>query len=521
MARSQNGKRQRASDLPQDSRPAKKSKSTDEHNFSPAFWDDLSKVWLTPRALRELDRRNNTRPSPEFAAPEVPPTDLTRFARRGGPDLCHLRGCPEPKSVTHEMSSGRPSNSSQSRPIQSTTAKSVSKARRSSAYDADFEQHLINNNIYHAGYAYSEDRGTQKPSNLDQVRQDLVAARASPSLTRLSESTFWDFQQSNETTSEGSVIRNVIPMIAGNSGIPNEGNLPFTNLTSLTNDDTVKAVPDYFDGAQASDIHRQVRRNLSTSIIPTKHATVPVVPNFFLEVKSQTGNAAVVRRQACHDGAYGARAMHALQNYGQTEPVYDGNAYTYSSTYFDGLLRLYAHHVTAPATPRRRPKYHMTKLRVFEMTDSREAFVKGATAFRNARDLARQGRNNLIRAANARASEEELAAAKEGLHATTEMPYQEDSTDESALSSPRYIPEIQHEESSPDELALSSPHHLCQDPSQASMAPDINDPSMSLARSFTSSLSSSQPERQRSSRPSVQSITHPRIEEVVTQGSRE
>ena len=35
------------------------------------------------------------------------------------------------------------------------------------------------------------------------------------------------------------------------------------------------------------------------------------------------GTAVVVKRQACYDGALGARAMHTLQSYGQPEPVYE------------------------------------------------------------------------------------------------------------------------------------------------------------------------------------------------------
>lgn len=62
-------------------------------NFSPEFWDNLSNIWLTPRALRELDRRNNIQSSPEPTPPgEVYSRDLARFARHGGPDLQHLRG---------------------------------------------------------------------------------------------------------------------------------------------------------------------------------------------------------------------------------------------------------------------------------------------------------------------------------------------------------------------------------------------------------------------------------------------
>ncbi|RYP49979.1 hypothetical protein DL768_004414 [Monosporascus sp. mg162] len=79
--------------------------------------------------------------------------------------------------------------------------------------------------------------------------------------------------------------------------------------------------------------------------------SVPVAPNFFLEAKAPKGAANVLKRQACYNGAYGARAMHALQNYGEEELGFDGNAYTYSSTCHAGTLKLYAHHVTPPTAP--------------------------------------------------------------------------------------------------------------------------------------------------------------------------
>lgn len=97
MASFQNRKRQCADDITQEGSVKRlKSNSTRRRaaNFPPQFWDTLSKVWLTPRALRELDRRNDTRPpATEATAPiSIIPTNLARFARRGGPDLCQLRG---------------------------------------------------------------------------------------------------------------------------------------------------------------------------------------------------------------------------------------------------------------------------------------------------------------------------------------------------------------------------------------------------------------------------------------------
>jgi hypothetical protein len=96
MARAQDRKRARADDPSQEHRPHKRTKSRGSFhqpsNFPPQFWDNLSKVWLTRRALRELDRRNGTQPPPGPATPAVYTTDRARFARHGGPDLRHLRG---------------------------------------------------------------------------------------------------------------------------------------------------------------------------------------------------------------------------------------------------------------------------------------------------------------------------------------------------------------------------------------------------------------------------------------------
>jgi hypothetical protein len=266
------------------------------------------------------------------------------------------------------------SSASSSRRSKSTKATEVSSVTKpSSAYDDAFEQHMIDNSIYPEGYEYPDNRLTPEPENVDQLRLECLAARASLSPSRFPDSAFRNFKKKNKTSSEGTVMRNVIPIIAGDSDIPNEGNLPFTNIESITGGATVKAVPDFFDGARPGNIDKTVRDDLSEMIIPTKHADVPVAPNFFLEAKAPRGGADVALRQALHDGAIGARAMHGLQSYGDKEPGFDGNAYTYSSTYHagTGTLQLYTHHVTAPTAPGGRPEYHMTQVRAFPITSDR------------------------------------------------------------------------------------------------------------------------------------------------------
>jgi hypothetical protein len=99
--------------------------------------------------------------------------------------------------------------------------------------------------------------------------------------------------------------------------------------------------PDIFYGARPEQLDRQVRRELAGHIIPSTQEDAPMLPNLFLEVKGPDGSLAVAGRQACYDGALGARAMHSLQSFGASEPVYDRNAYTVTSAYHGGTLKMY------------------------------------------------------------------------------------------------------------------------------------------------------------------------------------
>lgn len=112
MARPQNRKSLRADGLLQEEDdpravpPEKKIKTGSEielepeldawesWKYPPQFWDSLSKIELTRRALEELNRRTKTRYS--LPSPLQPRTttsgDLARFTRHGGPDLRDLRG---------------------------------------------------------------------------------------------------------------------------------------------------------------------------------------------------------------------------------------------------------------------------------------------------------------------------------------------------------------------------------------------------------------------------------------------
>ena len=65
------------------------------HRTPSWFWDNLSRQWLTPRTLREFDRRTEWPAAPLLPdrtdKEDIDLAQLKRFARHGGPSLGNLR----------------------------------------------------------------------------------------------------------------------------------------------------------------------------------------------------------------------------------------------------------------------------------------------------------------------------------------------------------------------------------------------------------------------------------------------
>lgn len=231
----------------------------------------------------------------------------------------------------------------------------------------------------------------------------LAAPRPTASLPSLSDSDFEVFLKLDaQAKDERDVLATVIPALLGSR----TSTTVFGNLEHLTDGTIIPERPDLYHGASSREVWRLVRDRLDHHIIPSTNQYKLITPNFFIEVQGPGGCAAVADRQARYHGALVARAMHKLQNYGKGELEYDGNAYTFSSTYHSGLLRIHAHHLTAPMTEDGRPEYHTTEIASFSLRDDLGTFIKGVTALLNARDLAEHVRDNFIRRANARARTE-------------------------------------------------------------------------------------------------------------------
>lgn len=252
----------------------------------------------------------------------------------------------------------------------------------------------------------------QKPSNWAEINRRIAQPRPSLSPSRFSETAFETFQQTNEEAlTEATVMSKVFPIIAGTSDIPSQENLLFRNLKDLTDGSITKPKPDFYDGSHPAELKKHIREELGPYIVPSTNTAAPCLPNFITEVKGRDGNTEVCRRQASYHGAVCARGTHELLSYVDPETAYDNNAYTITSTYHggSGTLTVYTTHPTLSKDAKRPTEYRMTQLNSFAMTGNPDTFRQGAGALRNARDLAKDQREELIAAANSKVADAEYS----------------------------------------------------------------------------------------------------------------
>ena len=288
-----------------------------------------------------------------------------------------------------------------------TTKPSTDVSRSTGPYNRNFQQNLIDHGVYPEGYEYPDGQTPPRPGNWEEINRRLSLRRDSLSLSRFSDEDFRKFKRADaHAWKEKQMTTSVIPVIEGDVGDAKcvSGGIPFTNLDHLTDGTLVPGNPDIYYGARPEQLDRRVRDELTGQIIPSTQDELPIAPNFFIAAKGPDGTAAVVNRQASYDGTLGARGMQSLHSYGRDKPVFDSNAYTISSTYLYGTLKMFTIHPTQPPSQGSRPEYHMHQINTWGMTGNVETFRQGATAFRNARDWAKEQRDEAVRLANERNS---------------------------------------------------------------------------------------------------------------------
>ncbi|KZZ89165.1 hypothetical protein AAL_07813 [Moelleriella libera RCEF 2490] len=409
------------------------------------FWEGLSEIPLTKNALQALNEENSQqspvvlrhrqhqhrlRPRPHSKTrtrrqsadkivrnySEAASARLKAFARHGGPDLTVIRGFSQP-SITSMSSSqsslGRRKRASQSPATRSlgpptkdgNTTKTTS-TKSTGPYDRAFQQHLIDHNILPHRYEYPGGELPPEPDNLEDIRQALSQPRASLSPSKFTKDDFRKFERADaQAFKERDVTTNVIPIIEGhvNDRRCVAGEIPFTNLEHLTDGTLVPGNPDLYYGARPEQLHKTVRQKLRNLIVPSTQHDLPIVPNYCLQVKGPDGNLSVATRQASYDGALAARGIASLQSYNLQGQQHDNNAYTITSTYHGGQLKMYTSH-PIPPTDGKEAGFVMTQIKTWGMTGDADTFRQGATAFRNGRDWAEKQRDKIIKQVNNRVS---------------------------------------------------------------------------------------------------------------------
>ncbi|RAL02328.1 uncharacterized protein BO80DRAFT_32330 [Aspergillus ibericus CBS 121593] len=373
--------------------------------YTPEVRNILSKEDLTRNVLSKVDRESRLPPSNSRPL-EFAPTILRRctpsclaeikaLARQGGPDLSDLRRYPGPKTVDGTLVFPKRNS-----PAESET------------YGGSLTMPLIDNGIYPIEHPAYDRKAPASPQNLDAIKQRLSRRRASLTESSFTDADFKQFRhiEANQAYTKASIDTFVLPTIWGDK----DPNYRFRLCHGRTCDHLAPfskiplpfATPDYYRGVRYNQLHTEVRDELHKQIIPWQDEiyVAPFAPNFFVEVGDPDDPTSVCHQKASYAGAIGSRAVQALQSYNRAKTVYDGQAYTITAVYANGMLSLYAHHViphvSSATISRRSSDYIMTQLGAWSMIQDAATFREGATAFRNAFDWTSEELGKVVDLAN-------------------------------------------------------------------------------------------------------------------------
>lgn len=261
--------------------------------------------------------------------------------------------------------------------------------------DENFGIHLKDHGVY------PEDGYVTPPENLAEIQGMLGQPRPSESY----DVQYQAFRQASlEVKDKNDVKNKIFPFIAGQCRFHTSGGHSFQDLADLTDGHIVKALPDFYDGADPYSLERELLTELSSFIKPLPAKRCPVVPNFYVIFNGSSQEPFVLDIMTRYSGALGARAIHKLRSFGIDDPeiVFDNNAYTITATYSQGTIYLYAHRPIRPPVLGGVVDYRMSLVGGYALINSPDTLRQGVEAFRNAREWAMGRRDEFIAAANVR-----------------------------------------------------------------------------------------------------------------------
>lgn len=161
-----------------------------------------------------------------------------------------------------------PLNQSSSRIKGSTSA--ILKTRKTSTYNLNFEQILIDNHTYSDNYDFPNDWDPSQLNNESEIFDRLKHIRQSLSPSRFSDKAFRNFGRANaQTLHKDDIIASVIPVIQGNDLIPSARNISFRNMQPFADNKICYTKFDFYNGVCLEEIYQHIYIELDLYLIPS------------------------------------------------------------------------------------------------------------------------------------------------------------------------------------------------------------------------------------------------------------
>ena len=273
--------------------------------------------------------------------------------------------------------------------------KAVTRTAFTSPYDRAFSQHLIHHGVFPMNYTYPHGGSPPQPDNLEDIQKVITTRRAS--LATISNSELQDISRKLTGPKTESQVGEAVSMLRSKREDPacTSGSIPLRNFAALTDGTLTPPNPDVYYGARPEQFDSNLQSLLGTLVIPSTDESKPILPTFFLALKSKRGTFEVAETQACYDGAFGARAIHALCSLIKGRHFYNNNAYTITAILVNGLLRVYSSHIFESRDPGRTTECALTRIGSWDCEDPKTC-LQGIQAYRNLVEWTGKGRNEII-----------------------------------------------------------------------------------------------------------------------------
>ena len=284
------------------------------------------------------------------------------------------------------------------------TKTTISKTKKTSLYNSNFKQNLIDNYIYSSYYNFFDNWISSKLSNWKNINKKLKKSRLSLFLSRFSDKIFDIFIQINSRIlNKNAVINNIFSVIQSTVCILSVKNLIFDNLESLIYSNLIDTKSDFYNKARSVQIDLQIREKLELYIISVIQKQISALFNIFIETKSFDKNTTVFKQQTCFDSILNTCNIYKLRLFKTDNTlVYNNNIYIITSIYYDSQLKIYTIYFTQSIDYKKSSESYITQFNSWILTDFYKQFRQEISVFRNIRNWTKLKQDKLIAVVNSR-----------------------------------------------------------------------------------------------------------------------